>query len=88
MIIKFRSEFIAKEIKMPNTYLTFMQANEALAKCMSGVKPEQYQAMSAADQGNVCKSEANTVRDLLQNDSVSFRNLLNERIAAAKAQQQ
>ena len=72
---------------MPNTYLTFMQANEALANCMAGVKADQYQAMSAAEQQTVCKSEASSVRDLLQNDSVSFRNLLNERIAAAKAQQ-
>ena len=73
---------------MPNTYLTFMQANEALAKCMAGVKAAEYQTMSAADQDSVCKSEANSVRDLLQSDSVDFRNLLNERIAAVKSQQQ
>ena len=73
---------------MPNTYVAWIQANDALAKCMSAQKVESYQAMSAAEQDNVCRSEANAVRDLLNNDSVSFRNLLNQRIDALKVAQQ
>ena len=72
---------------MPNSYFTFMQANDALAKCMAAQKVDQYQAMSAAEQDSVCRAEASAVRDVLSNDSVTFRNLLSERIAAVKAQQ-
>ena len=71
-----------------NSYATFWQANDALAKCMAAQKPDQYQAMSESDKAGVCKSEAAAVADLLKNDSVSFRNLLNERLAVVKAQKQ
>ena len=71
---------------MPNSYLTFMQANDTLAKCMAAQKADQFKAMSAAEQAGVCRSEADAVRSLLSSDSVSFRNLLNERLAAVKAQ--
>ena len=73
---------------MPNSYLTFIQANDALAKCMAGQKAASLQALSAAEQENVCRAEASAVRELLANDSVSFRSLLAERMAAVKAQQQ
>ena len=73
---------------MPNSYVTFIQANDALAKCMKAQKVESFQAMSAADQDSVCRSEANAVRDLLSSDSVSFRNLLDQRISALDAAQQ
>ena len=73
---------------MPNSYLTWIQANDALAKCMSGQNVSVYQKMSPAQQELVCNKEANAVRDLLKNDSVSFRNLLGQRIDALKAAQQ
>ena len=41
-------------------------------------------AMSAADQGSVCRAEGDAVRSLLSSDSVGFRNLLSERMAAMK----
>ena len=34
---------------MPNTYVAWIQANDALAKCMSAQKVESFQAMSAAE---------------------------------------
>ena len=73
---------------MQNSYASFIAANDALAKCMAKQNVAAYQKMSAQEQGQVCASEAAAVRTMLQNDSVSFRNLLNERIAAVKAQQQ
>ena len=73
---------------MKNSYLAFIQANDALAKCMAAQKADQWQAMSAADQSNVCKAEATTVADMLKNDNISFRNLLAERMEALKAQKQ
>ena len=72
---------------MPNSYLNFMQANEALSKCMAAQDVAAYQAMNAADQGKVCTSEASAVKSVLESDNVSFRNLLAERIAAVNAQQ-
>ena len=73
---------------MPNSYVAWIQANDALAKCMGAQKVEAFQAMSPADQEGVCRTEANAVRDLLTNDSVSFRNLLDQRIASLKAAKQ
>ena len=70
---------------MPNSYLTFIQANDALAKCMAAQNSAAYQAMSAADQAGVCATESSAVRNLLQSDQVDFRNLLAERIAAVKS---
>ena len=72
---------------MPNSYLQYITANNALEKCMSGQKPSVYNAMSAAQQAMVCQKEQQAVSDLLSKDSVGFRNLLQERIAAVKAQQ-
>ena len=69
---------------MPNSYLTFIQANDALDKCMRSQKLADVQAMSAADQANVCRPEADAVRSLLNSDAVGFRNLLSERMAAMK----
>ena len=68
--------------------LAFMQANDALAKCMAGQNVEAYKAMSAAEQQGVCRAEADAVRTILRDDKVSFRNLLSERLAFAKAAQQ
>ena len=73
---------------MNNSYVSFWQANDALAKCMSAQKPDAVQAMSQSDRAALCRSEADAVASLLKSDSVSFRNLLNERIAAVKSQQQ
>ena len=72
---------------MPNSYLTFIQANEALQKCMAAQDVAAYQAMNSADQAKVCASEASAVKSLLEADKVSFRNLLSERISALNSQQ-
>ncbi len=34
---------------MPNSYLTFIEANEALTKCMAAQNVAAYQALSAAE---------------------------------------
>ena len=69
---------------MPNSYLSWIKANEALTKCMSAQKADEWKAMSAADQGSVCKAETAAVSEMLTSDKVSFRNLLSERMAAMK----
>ena len=72
---------------MSSVYAKFIAANEALFKCMEATSADQYNAMSAADQANVCKSEASEVASYLQNNSVNFRSLLNERIDSLAKQQ-
>ena len=73
---------------MPNSYHSFIQANDALAKCMAAQNCEQYKTMAAAEQANVCRSEAAAVREMLAGDQVHFRNLISERLAALKSSPQ
>ena len=71
---------------MPNSYLAYFTANDALKTCMDAQNVEAFKAMNAADQAGVCATEASAVRSMLQSDQVDFRNLLAERLAAVKAQ--
>ena len=65
---------------MSTTYAKFIHANETLFKCMESVSNDQYQAMSAADQGAVCKAESDHVASFINNNSVNFRSLITERL--------
>ena len=71
-----------------SAYERFIKANHALFTCMESVSHESFNAMSSDDQQKVCHSERNEVAAYLKNDSVNFRNLLNDRIAALKHVQQ
>ena len=71
-----------------STYQRFIQAKEAIFKCMESMTTEQYQSLGASAQETVCRSEGEKVASFLQNDSVHFKALLDESIAAMKAQQQ
>ena len=73
---------------MSSTYAQFIAANNALFACMEAVPAETYQAMNAAEQSSVCKSEAAAVSNFLRNDSVHFRSLIQDRISALNAAQQ
>jgi hypothetical protein len=46
-----------------------------------------FKAMSAADQEKTCCNEQADVANMLRADSVTFKNILAERITAMKAQQ-
>ena len=67
-----------------STYERFIAANEQLFKCMEAAKLESVQAMSPADQQKVCRAEGEAVAQFLKQDQVSFRNLLDARLAALK----
>ena len=69
---------------MPNSYVQWITANDALAKCMSGQNVDAFKAMSAADQNLVCKTEADAVKEILTSNKINFRSLLAERQAALK----
>lgn len=53
---------------------------------MESVPVAQYETMSVEQQNNVCKNESDAVREFLANDSVGFRSLINQRIAALDKQ--
>lgn len=65
---------------MSSTYEKFIAANHALFKCMESVSAEQVKAMSPAEQNQVCHAESQAVAHFLQNDSVNFKSLVNERL--------
>lgn len=70
---------------MTTNYERFIAANQSLMDCFASVPAEQFSAMSKADQDNVCRSEANAVRQFIQNGTPNFRNILAERIASFDA---
>ena len=72
---------------MSSVYAKFIAANEALFKCMESVSNDQFQAMSAADQGAVCKAEGDAVATFMSQNSVNFKSLLNEKIDNLSKQQ-
>ena len=49
-----------------STYENFIAANERLFKCMEEAKLESVQAMSPADQQNVCRAEGEAVAQFLK----------------------
>ena len=70
---------------MSTNYEKFVAANQALMDCFKAVPADQFSAMSLADQNEVCKSEANAVRNHLNAGHANFANILSERIAALDA---
>lgn len=71
---------------MSSLYGKYIAVNEALFKCMESVPVASYESMSVAEQGNVCKAEADNVAEFLKNDSVGFRSLIQERLASLNKQ--
>ena len=71
-----------------SSYEKYIVANTALFTCMESVPEETYLAMSAAQQQSVCKPEADVVAKFLRDDTLTFRNLISDRIASLKAPQQ
>ncbi len=53
---------------MSTNYEQFIAANQALMDCFENVPADKFSAMNKADQDNVCRNEANTVRDFISNN--------------------
>lgn len=73
---------------MSTNYEQFIAANHKLMECFAGVPAEQFSAMSLADQQNVCKNEANEVRQFIQAGHIDFKNILAERINSLSTNQE
>ena len=65
---------------METNFGKWIAANQALIDCQAKFTKDQIDAMSHADQLNICKNEASAVEAFLKNDSVSMRNLITERL--------
>lgn len=50
---------------MDTNYEKFIGANQALIDCFKAVPADQYSAMSPLEQSQVCKAEAQVVREHL-----------------------
>ena len=72
---------------MSSVYEKWISANHALFACYEKVPADQFNALSKADQDNLCKKEQDAVSGFLKNDSVSFRNIINDRLAAISSEQ-
>lgn len=67
---------------MSSVYEKWISANHALFACYEAVPVEQYTAMPAAEQNNVCKSEQSAVAAFLKDDSINFKHLIQARLAS------
>ena len=67
---------------MNTNYEQFIAANQALMDCYKAVPAEEYSAMSPPQQADLCKAEANAVRDHINAGHAKFANILKERLTA------
>lgn len=65
---------------METNFGMWIAANQALIDCQAKFTKDQIDAMSPADQHNICKTEATAVEGFLKNDSVTMRNLIADRL--------
>jgi len=70
---------------MSTNYEQFIAANQTLMDCFAGVPAEQFSGMSKGEQENVCRNEANAVRDMINGGHANFASILKERINAFDA---
>ena len=66
-----------------STYGRFIEANHRLIECYQALPTESWTLLSASEKQAVCKTEREVVQHFLENNSVSFANLLKERLAIA-----
>lgn len=71
---------------MSTKYEKYIHANQALLDCFASVPADQYSAMSALDQSQVCKAEGSAVAESLKAGNASFAAILGERLASINAQ--
>ena len=72
---------------MSNSLERFIIANKALMECYAAVPVDDFKAMNPTDQKFLCGSERESVRLMISNDEVGFRNLLSERLEIIKDRQ-
>ena len=67
---------------MKTTYEKWIEANHKLNKCFESVSMDKFKTMSDSEQKTLCKSEKDAVANFLTNNSIGFKQLLQERIDA------
>ena len=67
---------------MKTTYERFIEANNRLAKCYEGTPMDKWNKLSTAAQDALCIKESNEVAEILRNNQVDFKHLLQERLQA------
>jgi len=65
---------------MDTTLGQWIAANQALIDCQAKFTKAQIDAMNPKEQAQICHTEATTVANMLKNDSVGIRALIEERL--------
>ena len=68
---------------MSSTYVRWIEANQRLIKCFESVDQSSWQALSVAEQDQLCHSERQEVQSFLVNNQIGFANLIKERLHLA-----
>ncbi len=68
---------------MKTAFERYIEANNALAKCYQATSLDQWKALSHAQQESLCKAERDNVTSFLNNNQVTFANIIKERLQAA-----
>ena len=63
-----------------NSYEKFIQANNALSECYKQTEPTAYETMTPFEKESLCQDERKLVAEFILDGSLSFRNLVSERI--------
>ncbi len=67
---------------MKTTYEKWIEANQKLIACMDGISHDKWSKYSPVEQSAICTKDKLAVSAFLKNNSISFKNLLQERIQA------
>ena len=68
-----------------SAYEQFITANHNLMSCYDQTDAAAFNAMPAADQQNLCRNEADTVRGFLTSGNLKMSGIINQRIASMDA---
>ena len=72
---------------MKTTYEKWIEANHKLNKCFESVAADRFKKLAQAEAEALCATERAAVASFLQNNSLTFPNLLKERLAAVGIEQ-
>lgn len=65
---------------METNYEKFITANQSLIDCMAKFSKSQIDGMSKSQQDEICQHEGAAVSQMLKNDTVQIKYLIEERL--------
>ena len=59
----------------------FIQANEEMLKCFEKQDPEEFKGTGVSKAGNVCQSQKQKVKDILNGNDMTMTRLVQDRVS-------